>query len=65
MKVTFCPSVNQVSGVVSFASWSNPDLLKGIRQIFKEAPHEQIREVVVDSRGITAIFEARRGLVHD
>lgn len=48
MKVTFAPNNHpQPAGVVGFASWSNPDLQKAIRESFHESPREMIVEIIV------------------
>lgn len=57
MKVNFCPSNYQLSGVVSFASWNNPALIDAIRKAFNESPRERIEEIVIDRDGIKARFE--------
>ena len=58
MKVNFSPSNYQPTGLVSFASWSNPDLHRAMRQLFNESPREQI---IVERDGIKAVFETRAG----
>jgi len=59
MKVTYDPNNYQPCGVISFASWTNSDLLAAIRQAFHESPREQIIEIVIEREGIKAIFEPR------
>lgn len=58
IKVTFDRNGNLPgpSGIVSFASWDNPDLHKALRQCFHESPREEISEIHVDDKGIKAVF---------
>lgn len=59
MKVSFLPNNYQPTGLVSFASWSNPALHAAIRKVFSESPRENIVEIIVERDGIKAVFEQR------
>ena len=62
MKITFDPSNYALTGVCSFASWESADLKEAIRRAFHESEREEIVEIVIDKRGVTARFEVRCGV---
>ena len=59
MKVSFSPNNHELSGTVSFASWSNQDLQDAIRKACHESPRERIVEIVIERDGIKAKFESQ------
>ena len=65
MKVSVLPNNYQPTGVCSFASWSNPDLLEAIRRVFGTSPREELVEIVIEREGIKAVFEYRASRTGD
>lgn len=57
MRYEFNPQESKLTGVVSFAHWSNADLQTAIRQAFHESPRERIVAIEITRDGIKALFE--------
>ena len=63
MKVNFNPQDYDLTGCVSFCSWSNPEIQDAIRKAFNESEREEIVEIVIDRQGIKAKFETRSSCI--
>lgn len=60
MKVYIKEDHPNKSGIVSSISWENPDLLRGLNTMFHvDTKNEKIKDIVIDSYGITAYVETK------
>jgi hypothetical protein len=60
MQIKFDPVDPPPSGVVSFLSWSHPELHAALRRAFDEGPREYIDRIDITRDGLRAHFEPRQ-----
>lgn len=59
MKISYSPNNYEPTGIVSFKAWTDPELQAAFRRAFSESPREAINEIIIERKGVKAVFEKK------